>query len=185
MSHSRALTALSVDEARRIRTLQLLIARAANRDSLAWWEDEALTQQGAYILERSMSIIPELAARRLALVAASVRHETAFEQTSGRIHLFRLDADNADQLAFRDISLIEVDVPAEPITSIDVLSRHLEDLLGEIKSYTVIAREGHRLRIGLTELPASVSPLMHRAETLACAYLEGKNGSPVFPYCLE
>lgn len=185
MPNTHRLTTLSVDEARHIRTLQLLVARAANQDSLAWWEDEALTAQGLYILERSTSTAPVLAARYLSIVAASARHKTAFAQSKQAIHLFHLDGDNEDGLALRDVSLIDIEVPADPIISMEALEQALDNLLGGIRPYTVAAREGQQVHISLPQPSSKVSPMVHRAETLACAYLQGEKGSPTFPYCLE
>jgi len=38
--------------------LRLLIVRAANRDSLAWWDDEALTAPAGFLLERLFPVAP-------------------------------------------------------------------------------------------------------------------------------
>ena len=175
---------LTPEETGAILGLRLLIARAANRDSLAWWDDDSLTPPGGFLLERVFPTAPALAARSLALAAAVARHQAAC--TGEVLHLYHLDADNQDGLALRFAPLLPIPVPREPIVTMDALRRHLLDLTGERVSYTVVRRmDGHRLQIEVRQRPAGASPLAHRARTLAWAYLEGAPGEPVFPFCLE
>lgn len=166
--------------------LRLLIARAANRDSLAWWDDESLTPHAGFVLERVFPITPNLAARSLALAAAQARHRAAYAGLSGACHLYHLDADSQDALALRNLSPIAVSVPQEAITSVDKLRQHLLGVFSEPPAYTVVRRtEGQGLQIQLSQAPTGCSLLLHRAQTLAWAYLEGKPGQPVFPFFVE
>ena len=112
---------LTPEETEAILGLRLLIARAANRDSLAWWDDESLTPPGGFLLERVFPTAPALAARSLALAAAVARHEAAC--TGEVLHLYHLDADNQDGLALRFAPLLPIPVPREPIVTMDAL-RH-------------------------------------------------------------
>ena len=169
-----------------ILSLRLLIARAANADSLAWWDDESLTPHAGFLLERVFPRSPSLAARSLALSAALARHQAACATREGALHLYRLDADNKDKLALRLESLLAISVPDQPITTIRALRQHLLNLIGEPMPYTILRRTDARgLQIEIPPPPSSVSPFLHRAATLAWAYLEGNHGEPVFPFCLE
>ena len=120
--------------------LRLLIARAANRDSLAWWDDEALTAPAGFLLERLFPVAPPLAARSLALRAAFARHEGACTDIGGVLHLYRLDADNADGLALRTVPLLPVPYPEAPITTTDALREHLIALLGQPAQVKIVQR---------------------------------------------
>jgi len=56
---------LTSEDARTILGLRLVIVRAANRDSLAWWDDESLTPHARFLLGRIFPMAPPLAARSL------------------------------------------------------------------------------------------------------------------------
>jgi hypothetical protein len=166
--------------------LRLLIARAANRDSLAWWDDEALTAPAGFLLERLFPVAPPLAARSLALRAALARHEGACTDIGGVLHLYRLDADNADGLALRDMSLLPVSYPEAPITTMEALREHLITLLGQPAQVKIVQRcNGGALLIAIPPSPAGVWAPLHRARSFAWAYLEGAPGQPVFPFIAE
>jgi len=177
---------LSPQDAQMILGLRLLIARAANKDSLAWCDDASLTCPARFLLERIFPMAPLLAARSLALKAAEARHQAACAAHEQALHLYRLDADSQDKLALRFEPLLTIPVPDQPITTIDALRHHLLDLIEKPAPYTVVRRTNtHGLQIETPTGPASDSPLLHRAQTLAWAYLEGQPGQPVFPFCLE
>jgi hypothetical protein len=166
--------------------LRLLIARAANRDSLAWWDDEALTAPAGFLLERLFPVAPPLAARSLALRAAFARHEGACTDIGGVLHLYRLDADNADGLALRNVPLLPVPYPEAPITRTDALREHLIALLGQpVQVKIVQRRNGGAMQIAIPPCPAGVWASLHRAKSFAWAYLEGAPGQPVFPFVAE
>jgi len=177
---------LTPEGMRMILDLRLLVARAANKDSLAWWDDESLTPHAGFLLERIFPTAPPLAARSLALAAALARHQAACPASSGALHLYRLDADNQDRLALRFAPLLAIPVPEEPIKTLETLRRHLFDLIGEPAAYTVVREtNAHGLEIDIPPCPVGASPLAHRARTLTWAYLEGAPGEPVFPFCVE
>ena len=181
-----SLMPMTPEEAQTILGLRLLIARAANKDSLAWWDDESLTRHAGYVLERVFPMAPPLAARSLALAAALARHQAACPADTRALHLYRLDADNLDKLALRFAPLLPIPVPEEPITTMEMLRQNLLNLTHEPASYTVMRQTGtHGLQVEMSPCPASVSPLLHRARTLTWAYLEGAPEEPVFPFCLE
>src|SRR5690606_27116842 len=112
---------LSYEEARLIQRLRLIIARAANQDGLRWWDDQSLTDHAGYLLERTFAVSPSLAARRLAMAAAEARHTEAFKDGLLGLHLYHLTPDNEDGLAMRGVDLEDIEVPSEPITTIDSL----------------------------------------------------------------
>jgi len=177
---------LTPEEIRTILGLRLLIARAASKDSLAWWDDESLTPHASFLLERIFPTAPPLAARSLALAAALARHQAACPANSEALHLYRLDADNQDKLVLRFAPLLAIPVPEEPITTLETLRQHLLDLTEEPAPYTVVrGTDARGLEIDIPPCPASVSPMVHRARTLAWAYLEGAPSEPVFPFCVE
>jgi hypothetical protein len=166
--------------------LRLLIARAANRDSLAWWDDEALTAPAGFLLERLFPVAPPLAARSLALRAAFARHEGACTDIGGALHLYRLDADSADGLALRTVPLLPVPYPEAPIITTDALREHLIALLGQpVQVKSAQRRNGGALQITIPPCPAGVWASLHRARSFAWAYLEGAPGQPVFPFVAE
>jgi hypothetical protein len=186
MSRPTDTGSMTPEDARIILSLRLLVARAANKDSLAWWDDESLTSHASFVLERLFPMAPALAARNLALSAALARHQAACPANGGIVHLFRLDPDSKDKLALRRIPLLAIPVPDHPITTMDALRRYLWELAGKPAPYTVVRQtDMHGLHIEIPPGPADVSPLLHRARTLAWAYLEGAPGQPVFPFCLE
>lgn len=166
--------------------LRLLIARAANRDSLAWWDDEALTAPADFLLERLFPVAPSLAARSLALRAAQARHQSACAGIEGALHLYRLDADNADGLALRDVALLSAPYPEAAIPSMDALREGLTALLGQPAQAKVVQRRnGGALLITIPSCPAGVWAPLHRARSFAWTYLEGAPGQPVFPFIAE
>jgi hypothetical protein len=175
---------LSSAEARTVLSLRLLIARAANADSLAWWDDNALTPAADFVLARLFPMAPGLAGRTLALKAAFARHDAICP--SGTLHLYRLDLDNRDKLALSAIPLEKASVPDEAIPSMDVLRDDLHALTQTPYVYTILNRRSNgTMHIEIEPAPAGVHPLVHRARTLAWAYLEGTREAPIFPYCLE
>lgn len=173
-------------EIERILRLRLLIARAATRDSLAWWDDDSLTGPSAYLLNRIFPVAPDLAARSLALRAAFARHEAACAMEPNALHLFHLDAANRDELAVRRVDLESLSVAMEPISSVDALRTHLLELTGEPSVYKRVRLNANQaMLVEISAPPAGVSIWRHRAQALAWAYLEGRGGQPVFPFVLE
>lgn len=166
-----------------VQSLRLLIARAANRDSLSWWDDDSLTAPAGFLLERLFPVAPTLAARSLALAAARSRHRGALGDVGAALHLYRLDTDNADALASRDIRLLDVHYPEAPIATLDVLAERLEALIGQPQQVKIVDRLlGGGLQIAIPPCPFGVWPPLHRAGFLAWAYLEGAAARPVFPF---
>jgi hypothetical protein len=164
--------------------LRLLIARAANRDSLAWWDDDALTAPASFILDRTFPHAPLHAARRLALEAARLRHD-ALCPPQPALHLFRLDQDNSDVQALRSYALYRVDATTAPIATIDALRSELLALTGSPPSWRKVSRGGHdELEIAPSDGQRAAPVMIDLARSLAWAYVEGKPGRAVYPYFL-
>ena len=168
-----------------ILSLRLLIARTANPDSLAWWDDESLTPHAHFVLGRIFPIEPALAAHQLALRAALARHQAVCPAAKETLHLYRLDRNNEDKLLVRPYPLGAVPIPSEPITQMAVLRDRLLDLLGEPMSYKILWKTNSGgIQIEIPPCPAGVGPMTHRAKTFAWTYLESQSDRPVFPYCV-
>jgi hypothetical protein len=168
-----------------ILSLRLIIARAANADSLGWWPDESLTAAAGFLWARLYPVAPDLAARACALRAAESRHNVLCPPP--RLHLYRLDPMNRDRLKLRFASPAGATCPTAPITAWDGLRAHLLEAVGQPPAYRVVRRlQSGAIQLEIPEPPPGESPLWHRARTLAWAYLEGQGeGSVVFPYCEE
>jgi len=165
-----------------ILNLRLLISRAAQKDSLSWWEDESLTEAGSYLIERLFANAPDLAARKLALKAAYARHQAAFAEVDNALHLFHLDQDGKIELALRNVSLTSMKVPFDPIDTIDKLKSALLEILQDPPKIELVGeRNRSRLEIELGVDDPQETPI-GRAKALAWAYLQGDMGKPVFPY---
>jgi hypothetical protein len=174
----------SSQEEHLIFTLRLLIARAANTDSLAWWDDDSLTPAADYVLDRLFPMAPPLAGKSLALRAALTRHRAACPESA--LHLYRLDADSRDELALRFAPLLPIPVPDAPIATMEGFHEHLLELVKEPQPYTVVRPTiSDGLLIEIPPVPTGTSPMLHRAKTLAWAYLEGTRDTPVFPFCTQ
>jgi hypothetical protein len=174
------------EDAQFILGLRLLIARAANKDSLAWWDDESLAGHSAYLLNRIFPIAPQTAARSLALRAALSRHEAVCASEPNALHLFRLDAANQDELAVHQVALSAISMSEEPVDTMDELRARLTQLIDDRRPYKRVRLTGNQgLLIEIPAPPTGVSVWRHRTQTLAWAYLEGAYGQPVFPFILE
>jgi hypothetical protein len=111
MTKGTSIGSITTKDVRIILSLRLLIARAANADSLAWWDDESLTPHAGFLLERLFPRAPSLAARSLALRAALARHQAACAHHEGALHLYRLDVDSRDELVLRFEPLLPIPAP--------------------------------------------------------------------------
>lgn len=175
---------LTHQQALHLMRLRIIIARAGQNDCLRWWEDESLTANGAYILERIFPGAPAITGRNLALAAATIRHRAALEHLGDVIHLFRISRSNADQLALRALRSRHVASVETSIPDLDSLRHTLLEHIETPPQYEVVGplTQYSGLRIRLREARSDV---VERANALALAYLEGETGKPVFPYLVE
>lgn len=173
---------LEVTDRKLILNLQLLIARAAQKDSLKWWEDDSLTPSGKYLLERLFIVDADEAGRKLAIEAAKVRFQAAFGNENSFLNLFHLDQAGEVEHSLQGISLSSIPVPLEPIQSIADLRQMLLEQVGSPMKYQVVGeRSNNRLEIKMGDTPSNFE-LTDIVKTLAWATLESEPGKPIFPY---
>jgi hypothetical protein len=172
---------VTASEGTLILRMQLLIARAAQKDSLHWWEDETLTPAGSFVLDRLFPFSPSQTACKLALAAATARYHAAFAGEAQVLHLYALDTDGQVALALREAPLDNCGASSEPIDSVAKLEQQISALLAEKRTEQEFLKElaGHRLE--LKGKAQTLSPL-DRAKLFTWACLEGKAGVPVFPF---
>ncbi|MBI3963303.1 MAG: BrxE family protein [Deinococcus sp.] len=156
--------------------LALLVVRAGAKDSLGWWDDEALTQAGSLALSRLFPRNPGRTAIRLAFRAAQERHAGVLTTAGVTQSTTLLDLTG---------SLMESTAlapPTEPITSPDEFRTHLMTLVPKVKELT-LPQPGASGLLDLTALAGhpNQSPL-ERATILAAGYLLAQKGNPVFPF---
>ena len=169
-------------EKQKIIRIRLLIARAAQNDSLRWWEDDSLTPSGAFLLDKAFVFAPEAAGRTLALQTARSRYRAAFETQPAALHLFRLEPSGAVEHGLQGVNPAAVEIPAGPIASVDELRQQLLHLIQTPPGYQIVGeRADHRLEIRLRDDRIRTDPL-RLTQGFAWASLEGKPGSPLFPY---
>jgi hypothetical protein len=162
--------------------LQLLIARAAQKDSLSWWEDDSLTPAGKYVLERLFLHAPAEAGCKLALRAARSRYHAAFGGMQEAVHLFRLDPHRKIESTLQGIPVPKADVPIDPIVTLDALRQRLLQEIGEEPKYEVIGERADRCLEIRPHKKILQEDVIQLAQTLAWATLEGKPRAPVFPF---
>jgi hypothetical protein len=173
---------LDIAEKNKLLSLRLLIARAAQKDSLNWWEDDSLSSAGSYLLERLFSADPGEAGRKLALEAAKNRYEAAFSSDNAVLHLFHLDNSGDVEYGLQGIRLADIPVPNEPIPTIDALQEKLIALSGPKPLFQIVGERANRcLEINIKNSTNKLS-VLDLAQVLAWVSLEGQPGHPIFPF---
>ncbi len=177
------MSTLNADQIKQIVQLRLLIARAAQKDSLHWWDDDSLTAAGGFLLGRLFMNAPEAASRRLAITAAESRYQAAFSGEDHLLHLFRLDLAGNIEKIFGTVPLVTLSIPDLPIAGLDDLRQNITSITGgDPPAFQVIAeRANHRLEIQITDNENLSNPLI-LTQIFAWASLHGKPGAPIFPY---
>lgn len=174
--------ALSLIQKTQIIHLRLLIARAAQPDSLNWWDDNSLSPAGDFLIDKLFLYAPQEAGRKLGLEAAASRYRAAFNHAQPALHLFRLEGSGEVEHGLREVNLLEIDLPQEPILTIDSLKQPLLRITGEPPGYSAVSeRAERRLEIRLKDEKLRDNPL-RMAQVFAWAMLEGRPGAPLFPY---
>lgn len=162
-----------------ILALRLLILRAAQKDSLAWWEDESLTQAGGFLVEKLFLMDTAESARQLAMEAARTRYRMAFGEDRKRLHLLWLDPKGQVEFELRRARFMEIEMPAEPISTLEAFREKLLALTGQPMPYErVDVGNNNILEIRVNN---RTDPL-DLAKTLAWACLESPPRKPFFPY---
>jgi hypothetical protein len=166
------------EEAERAVGLALLVVRAGARDSLGWWEDEALTEAGAFALRRIFPRDARRVAVRLAFRAARERHSGVLASAGvGRVTTL-LDLTEA---LVEGTAVLPGDLD-EPITSPDELRRRVRELAPGLDDLRIPQPQA----FGLLDLSAltgrSDLSLGETVTMLAAGYLAGEKDRPVIPY---
>ncbi len=173
---------VDVEEKKDLLALRLLIARAAQKDSLNWWEDDSLSPAGSYLLERLFPADPVEAGRKLALEAAKNRYEAALSSDNAVCHLFHLDNSGDIEYGLQGIRLADIPVPNEPISTADALQEKLIALLGPKPPFQIVGERANRcIEISIKSSTHRLSAL-DLAHILSWASLEGQPGHPIFPF---
>jgi hypothetical protein len=173
---------MSSDAALEIMMLQLLIARAAQKDSLSWWEDESLTQAGGYVLERLFPNAPQRAGWKLALEAALARHKVALKDMPDVEHLFALGLNSQEELSPINTVIHLKDLTEKPVRTMEILEERLVEAIGEPQQLGSVSNgPGGTLEIMMVAEDSKIN-VLDRAKALAWGYLEAEPGKPVFPY---
>jgi len=173
------LTALPAADSLRILQLRLIIARAAQSDSMRWWADNSLTPDATLLLDRLFPRSIEQSRKRLALHAARARHHAELDSMPGAVHLFDLGDVVEFEIAKRFQHDSFPDFPASSITSIEELTATLADLLGHSSPRPVNREQTGRVRE--IEIDRQLTPFQ-AAELLAWSYLANDAGGPVLPF---
>jgi hypothetical protein len=177
---------LTSAEAELILRLRLIVARAAQPDSLRWWNDRSLTAEGGYLAERLFARRPRLAAAKIALGAARRRHAAAVPNSSKTVHLFDLGDEAEYELSA--VPLDEAWIPATPFTSGAMVLDAVAAIIPEGTGYTRQFSGLHGTLTGPLEvqLTPDSDPTMKlvvaQASALALAHGEAGPDRPVFPY---
>ena len=175
---------------RKILDLQLLIARAGEQDSLAWWDSHALTEQGQWALARLYPRYAAYAGTRLAIEAAAIVHAKTIGHRPA-VTLFGLGVD-LDARVMRQLDLRRMDdeplTIAPPMRSPGELQARLsqtvellDDDLAVVKSAMV---NGNLIELGaVTEANLwSADRLEIIVRRMATAYTLSEFGRLVAPY---
>jgi hypothetical protein len=162
--------------------LRLAVSRAAQRDSLSWWDDEALTPGADLLLRRLFPRSITRAAWTLALLAARARHQLVLAEWPQAHHLFDLGPEVERRLdeALREQAPIVL--PQDPIRSRGELAALLQAIAPMPNIPTRRLADSQRT----TQLADEVAswPVADRAVALAWAYTTPEVGGLVAPFYL-
>jgi hypothetical protein len=169
----------TLDEAqiRVIMRYRLAIARAAQPDSLGWWDDQSLSRGADGLLRRLFPRSAPLAGSRLALLAATAWHQRMLEAHGACEHLFFL-GEEVELLLDQRLDELGLAPDVEPTPDAAGLRARLLEI-GPSPGEVASGGEGRTFA-----LPVSVADrgAAERAAVLAWAYLAGKQSQPVAPF---
>jgi hypothetical protein len=169
--------AVAVTDLAAILRLRAVVCRAAQRDSLGWWDDESLTPYARVILDPLFPRTAPSAALKVAFVAARLRYRAAFAPLNGRIlHLFALDHET--ELRLVGVEPDDITPGEDPIPDAEAFRRVLGS---DWRDYEIVDRGA----AGLLEIwPRGVrlEDAVETARALASAHAEGGPGAAVFPF---
>ncbi len=144
-----------------------LIARVGERDLFAWWDDNAMTTAGRFVMERLFPRTAALAQVEVAIEAAASRHRTNILQPT-RMTLFRLPGGVEAAITRRLFALkrgnasLPFDVDAlmsvKPSSVADVLLQHKVVEQADLDATPSPPASGHILELGSVAVPDLTKP---------------------------
>lgn len=156
--------------------LRAIVCRAAQGDSLRWWDDESLTPYARVILDPLFPRTASTAALNIALGAARLRYRAAFAMSNTRVlHLFALDDET--EMSLVDAEPAGITLDENPIPDAEAFRRVLGS---DWRDYDIVDRGA----AGLLEIrPRGVKleDAVETARALASAHAGGP-GAAVFPF---
>ncbi len=177
-------TLLGPKEAEAILRLRLIVARAAQIDSLRWWDDRSLTLEGDFMTARLFPEHPRVAGAKIAMATARARHWAAIPRPPGVVHLFDLGDELERELAAAPLN--EAWIPGDSFAAMDAfvfaLGNIAPDGAGCRYSGQADTQTG-ALRIELSlDTSSELKSALAEAGALALAYNSAGMARPVFPY---
>ena len=159
---------------------RMLLARAGERDALRWWDSEALSQGGDFVLGRLFPRSHARAAWRLAIEAARTRHAAC---PAGSIHLFNVGEPLESRLDAAVVPAFPVPPPPRTVDDLRaLLSRAGFAADGEHPTLQIPPSGPLPLGTCSREDASDAVSLGRLIERLVSAYLLGQPGVPVLPY---
>ena len=190
---TKKLKILSLAEAETILRLRVIVARAAQIDSLRWWDDRSLTPEGDFVTARLFPFRPRLAGAKIAVATARARHWEVVPRLPGVVHLFDLGDEIEYELAA--VPLDESWIPA-PLTTPKSFFAALAEAVPDGTGCSYEGRAdpasdadagagagASALKIGLSlDTDPALKPALAEAGALALAYNDAAMSRPLFPY---
>jgi hypothetical protein len=176
---------MTVSDVETILRLRLIVCRAAQLDSLQWWDDQSLTTEGAFVVERLFGGRPRVAAAKIALAAARVRHWAAMPKSKNVVHLFDFGDDIEEQI--NSVSLEEGWISSSAFTSTDDFGSAIRGIAAdEIDYKRSDPDQNGALELHLSaRLGKGMNVILARARVLALTYAVARPRQPVFPFLKE
>lgn len=175
-------TMMTVSEVKSILRLRLIVCRAAQADSLQWWDDRSLTIEGAFVVERLFGKRPRVIAAKIALAAARTRHWAAMPKSTNVAHLFDLGDEIEEEIGA--VPLEEHWIPTQPFASVNDFALAIKRIVAD----DITWKQDQPNQDGAFEVRLSarstkgVDSTLALARVLALAYAGARQRQPVFPF---
>lgn len=174
-----------------ILTLRTIVARAGEKESLGWWDSDALSSAGSYILQRLFPRSAAWAGIRLAIEAATIRHRATLGDQPA-LSLFRL-GEEWDSLvkgrleqSYDRVKPPSISGSVQSPTELRAVLEECGDFnLGNWAAPDLLELfESRTIEVGQVRDPRSLSPeeMIRWTSILAASYATGEKGRLVVPY---
>lgn len=171
--------------------LRLIVARAGEKDGLGWWDSDALSPAGAYVLQRIFPRSASWAGIELAIEAATIRHKGMLGSLPA-LSLFTLGAEWDHRVSGYMQHLLR-ERQVVPIPGTIQSSSELAELLRESGGVTsddfpppeaATLFEPQVLEVGQTQNqgPLSAEEVLRLVKLLTASYTRGDKGRLLVPY---